>query len=342
MAGWIADGVVVLTGLAHALAAYLYYSRERVAWLPPLAWLLATGGALVMTASDPWLGYGLFAVIVGLWTLWWLSLRPSRDAAWVPENQYQATGTIVGDLLTVQHVRAFDWTAKRIFAARWETRTYDLARLQALDLFVCTWGDPRIAHTMVSFDFGDEHPLCFSIETRRETGEKWTALAGFMRSYELIMIAGDERDLVRARVNLRGETVRLYRIASEAAVRRRLLARYVAQMNRLAQRPRFYNTVFSNCTTEIGRLVYAAGHRFPLDWRLLVSGYLAGYLYDIGLIGRHASLEDVMRAADIKARSEAADRDPAYSRRIRENLVDPGTPEDVRRRQRVLGPAPAG
>jgi hypothetical protein len=342
MAGWIADGVVAVIGLAHALAAYLYFSRDRIAWLPPLAWVVATVGALVIAARDPWMGYGLFAGMVGLWTLWWVSLQPSRDANWVPENQHQATGTIVGDVLTVQQVRAFDWAEKRNATVRWETRSFDLKRLQGLDLFICTWGDPRIAHTMVSFDFGDEQPLCFSIETRRESGEKWTALAGFMRSYELIVIAGDERDLVRSRVNVRGETVRLYRIASEAEVRRRLLARYMAQMNRLAARPRFYNTVFSNCTTEIGRLVYAAGHRFPLDWRLLVSGYLAGYLYDIGLIDNRASLDQVMRAADITAISKAADRDPAYARRIRLGLVDPGTPADVRRRKREPATVGAG
>jgi Domain of unknown function (DUF4105) len=252
------DAVVMATGLAHALAAYLYFSRETNVIIWPVAWLAATGACLAMAwGGNGWFGYGLFAGIVALWTLWWTNLRPAGQRDWVEENAYQATGAIVGDILVVKNVRNLNWLNKRDFDPHWEDRTYDLATLKAMDLFVCTWGEPRIAHTMVSFDFGERPALCFSIETRREKGERWTALAGLMRSYELIVIVGDERDLVRSRVNVRGETVRLYRVASTNAIQRRILARYIAQMNRLATRPRFYNTLFSNCTTEVARLALA-------------------------------------------------------------------------------------
>ena len=329
------DMLVVLVGVAHALAAYLYFSRERIALLAPLAWLAATAGSVSLAQANPVFGYGVFATIVAVWTLWWSRMRPAARANWVAENLHQATGTIVGDTLTVRHVRCFNWKTKRDFDAIWETRSFELSKLVGLDLFVCTWGEPRIAHTMVSFDFGDATPLCFSIETRREVGEKWTALAGFMRSYELLMIAGSERDLVRNRVNLRGEVVRLYRIASEPSVQRKLLAHYVAQMNRLAARPRFYNTIFNNCTTEIARLVHATGHRFPLDWRLLVSGYVAEYLYDLRLLDTSKPLATLKAEADITTRSRAADGDPLFARRIRDGLPDPGTPERVRQRERA-------
>lgn len=313
----LVDGIVLAAGLAHALAAYLYFSRTRISLVAPLAWLAATAGCLVVARETPLIGYGLFALVVVAWTAWWVGMRPSAHSNWVEENRHQATGQIIGDALTVTHVRAFEWVDKRTFTPAWIERHYDLSRLVGMDLFVCTWGDPRIAHTMVSFDFGDTHPLCFSIETRREVGERWTALAGFMRSYELIVIAGEERDLVRSRVNIRGETVRLYRIVSDDAGRRKILARYVAQMNRLATRPRFYNTIFSNCTTEIAAIVSAAGHRFPLDWRLLVSGRVASYLYDRALIDTSKPFADIERDADIAERARAADTDPAFARRIR-------------------------
>jgi hypothetical protein len=338
---FLVDAVVALIGLAHAAAAYFYFSRERIALLTPMAWLAATAACLFIARTNAWLGYGLFIGIVAVWTLWWTSIRPSKTANWVDENKHQATAELSGNTLTVHHVRNFEWHSKRDAAPRWETRRYDLTKLVGLDLFVCTWGAPRIAHTIVSFDFGDDHPLCFSIETRREVGEKWTALAGFMRSYELILIAGVERDLVRSRVNIRGETVRLYRIASERDMQRKVLLRYVAHMNRLAKKPRFYNTVFSNCTTEIARLVYAAGHRFPLNWRLLVSGYVGEYLFDLKLLDTSRPFQDLKRDADIAARSHAADADSAYSRRIRDGLIDPGTPADVRRRENKGSPIAA-
>lgn len=318
------DLLVVVVGIAHALAAWFYFTRESSGgWRWPAAWVVATVACEVAAQSEPWIGYGLFALVVVLWTLWWMNIRPNTGLNWVAENRHQATGAIVGDALTVKHVRNFAWTGRREFVERWEDRRYDLQQLRGLDLFVCTWSDQRIAHTMVSFDFADQPALCFSIETRREVGEKWTPLAGFMRSYELFVIAGDERDLVKNRINIRGEDVRMYRVYATDEMRRKILATYVEQMNRLATRPRFYNTIFNNCTVEIAAIVRAAGHKFPLDWRLLVSGYVAEYLYDLDLLDLTRPFADLRVAADIRAKSLAADGAADFSRRIRDGLPDP-------------------
>ena len=317
------DSIVILIGAAHAIAAWLYFTREPNGWWWPFGWVLATASCVLAAQAQPWIGYGLFAAVVVLWTTWWMRIRPSTTLNWVPENRHQATGTFDGDTLTVRQVRNFDWIEKRRFTERWEDRTFDLRQLRGLDLFVCTWGDARIAHTMVSFDFADGLPLCFSVETRREVGERWTPLAGFMKSYELMVIAADERDVVRSRLNLRNEDVRLYRVWATDEMRRKLLVRYIKQMNRLAARPRFYNTVFANCTIEIAMLVRAAGHKFPLDWRLLVSGYVAEFLYDLELLDRSRPFAGLKASADIRAKSKSADADPAYSRRIRDGLADP-------------------
>lgn len=319
---WL-DGLIGLIGLAHAFAAYFYFSRAKggLAW--SLAWLVLTAVTILGAPSDPKLAYGLFLLAVVIWTTWWMRITAQSNLTWVPENAYQTTGRIDGDIATLKYVRNFDWRTKREFTPRWEDRVYDLRDLEALDVFVCTWGDPRIAHTMISFAFRNTAPLAMTIETRREVGEKWTALAGFMRSYELIFIGADERDVVRNRVNVRGEDVRLYRVASSADMRRKLFVAYLEQMNALAERPRFYNTIFMNCTTAIARLVRAAGHKFPLDWRILVSGYLAEFLYRLELLDTSLPFQQLRAAADIRDRSRAADGDPDYWRRIREGLPNP-------------------
>lgn len=328
MAGWLLDTLVALAGLAHAIACWLYFARIRSArwWVWPLGWLLMTMLCIVVAHSDAWLGYGGFAGLVASWTVWWASIRASSKLDWVPENRYQATGKIVDQELTIRHVRNFGWKDKHTFDERWETRVYDLARLQAVDLFLCTWGNPNIAHVMVSFDFVGAPPLCFSVETRRDVREVWTPLAGFMKSYELLIIAGDERDLVKSRINLRGEDVRLYRVYTTPEMRQKIIRRTIAQLNRLEARPRFYNTIFHNCTIEIARIVWASGQHFPLDWRILVSGHVAEYLYDIDLLARSQSFAALKANADIRVRSLAADHDPEYSSRIRDGIADPNSP----------------
>ena len=69
-----------------------------------------------------------------------------------------------------------------------------------------------IAHTIVSFGFDDGSRLAFSIETRKESRESYSSIAGFFQQYELSIIAADERDVVRVRSNIRGGDVRIYRL----------------------------------------------------------------------------------------------------------------------------------
>ena len=83
-------------------------------------------------------------------------------------------------------------------------KTFDLAKLRGADLFIVYWGSPYIAHTMLSFDFTGGDHVYFSIETRKEKGEEYSAIKGFFKQYELTYIVADERDVVRLRTNYRG------------------------------------------------------------------------------------------------------------------------------------------
>jgi len=64
------------------------------------------------------------------------------------------------------------------------------------------------------------------------------------------------------------------------ATSRILLLEYVAEANALAEKSAFYNSLTTNCTTAVAKLIRAAGGALPFDWRLIVNGYLPGYLYD--------------------------------------------------------------
>ena len=69
-----------------------------------------------------------------------------------------------------------------------------------------------IAHILVSFGFEDGRYLVFTVETRKEKGERYSELGGFFKEFELSIVATDERDAVRVRTNVRDEDVYLYRI----------------------------------------------------------------------------------------------------------------------------------
>ena len=123
-----------------------------------------------------------------------------------------AYATREGDHITVHDIRNFEYRSAVDFTPRYETREYDLANLHGLDLFINYWGSKLIAHPILSFDFGPQGHLCFSIETRVAHGQGYSPIAGLYRQYELIYIAADEGDVVRLRTNFKHEDIYLYRI----------------------------------------------------------------------------------------------------------------------------------
>jgi len=256
---------------------------------------------------------------------WWNGLVPSHDRAWIPELARLPSIAREGDILTVSNLRNFNWRTETDYDERWETRRFDLSKLEGIDLYLSYWSGEAIAHLLVSFPFADQPPLTFSIEVRREKGEEWSALAGFFRSYEMAYVAAPERDLVGLRSHARKEDVRLFRIAASPAQARDVLLAYVADVNELAGRPRWYNTLMTNCTTVVYTLVgsVAPAWKFslPLDPRVLLSGYLPGYLQRIGAVRSDIPLDELVRRARIGERARAISLDnPDFSTKIREGV----------------------
>jgi hypothetical protein len=126
------------------------------------------------------------------------------------------------------------------------------------------------------------------------------------------------------RTNVRGEDVFLYRVDMTPEASRSLLLAYLAEADKLAKAPRFYDTLFANCTT----IVYGMAERIvgglPLDWRLLASGYLPEYLYDVGALVPGFDVDTLRAAGRITLRAQAADASANFSRAIRVGV--PGIP----------------
>jgi hypothetical protein len=133
-------------------------------------------------------------------------------------------------------------------------------------------------------------------------------------------VVADERDLIRLRTNYRGEQVFLYRIKMPAAKARALLLDYLADVNRLAEHPRWYNALTHNCTTMIRYHVQHVSPRRPWDWRIFANGYVDELAYERGAIDTTLPLAELRARSDITERAKAADQDPGFSQRIREGL----------------------
>jgi hypothetical protein len=282
---------------------------------------LATVAGLV--TSRRWLAVTIYAVVIALVFAWWSTIRPSNDRAWQPDVARNVTATIDNDRLVVDNVRNFNWRSDQDFDQRWEQRSYHLSQLHDVDLILSYWSGEAIAHLIVSFGFNDGRRLDFSIETRKERGEEYSTIAGFFRQYELLIIAADERDIVRVRSNVRGEDVRIYRLRMPPKYARQLLEEYVDDVNALSREPRWYNTATGNCTTLVFGMVHTLRPGLPLDYRVLLSGYLPNYAYDVGATDTSMPFEQLRALSRIHDKAMQADGDPDYSRLVRVGIPVP-------------------
>jgi hypothetical protein len=320
---WLALAVVI--GWS-ALAIY-YSNLSSSAARQALSFVFVVGSVATLTAIRP-LRRGAVAVLTGFVVVlvWFFLIPPSNDRAWQPDVAVLPRAIADGDRVTIENIRNNEYRTEFDYTPRYETRTYDLATLRSLDLFLVYWGSPLIAHTIMSFGFDGDRHLAISIETRKDGAEAYSAVRGFFRQYELIYIVADERDVVRLRTNYRGEEVYLFRLAATPAFTRQVLLDYLITVNGLRDRPQWYNALTHNCTTAVrGHMIpyVKATHR---SWKILLNGKLDEYLYAIGAVRRDLPLAELRARGQVNARAKAADRDPEFSRRIREGVPAPSAP----------------
>ena len=271
-----------------ALAIYLDFSLLGPPWLRAgLGALVPVGAMIALLLVRPlrWVLAGILGAFVVVLAAW-LAIPPSNARDWQPDVMTLPFADIDGDRVLVHNVRNAEYRSETDYTVRLEDRALDLSKLRTLDLFLIYWGSPLIAHTIMSWGFEGDQYLAISIETRKEKGEEYSALRGFFRQYELVFVVADERDVVRLRTNVRGEDVYVYRLDVSPADARVLLLRYLEEVNRLRERPQWYNALTGNCTTAIQRLARSGARRSWWSWKLFVNGYIDELAYDIGAIDR--------------------------------------------------------
>jgi len=284
-------------------------------------WIAFTLAILIMLWQG-WMVFGFLGFGIGFGTLllWWRRLMPSNDRIWADDVAEMTTGTVEAGLVTLHNVRNFEWLTRTNYTQHWETRSYELQRLDSVDMIVSYWSYRAIAHVLISFGFNDGSHVVFSVEIRRQKGQAFSEIGGFFKEFELSIIAADERDVIRVRTNVRGEDAYLYRIRLPLSAMRSLFLAYVDQANRLVHTPRFYNTINVNCTTLVYHMMKHIVGYLPWDYRLVFSGFLPAYVYRVGGLDARYTLQELRALGRITERANGAERSGTFSADIRHGL----------------------
>ncbi|MEM1209553.1 MAG: DUF4105 domain-containing protein, partial [Planctomycetota bacterium] len=291
-----------------------------------LAWAIA--GGLVAWRWHTWWPER-FVLAAWLSVLLWLAVRsPSHDRAFRVDISVLPELSIADDTVHVTRLRNFERFADGTFEPRWEDRKYTLSKLRGVDMIVEPFAlTELVAHTMLSFDFGDEGRLVLSIEARMETGETYGPVAGALRQFELGYFFIDERDALTVRGAKPGQALYAYPIRADPEHVQAVFRRVVAEANEILNEPRWYHIILDNCTTVWVRAVQRVrGEPFRLHRDIVLNGRIARGLHGIGVIDTDLPFEQARE----KFRIDDA---------VREHFDDPDISSAVRAgRERSSGP----
>jgi hypothetical protein len=328
--GWRAVRAAVLFVLALWATLAIYYSN--LPWEPARIVLAAVFAAFSIWAlwvtRRPRMELA-FASLLLLVIAWEISIPPSLDREWRADVAVLPRATIDGDRVRIAGVRDFHYRSTTDFDVRYVEREVRISRITGVDFFISYWGreDGPVAHTFVSFTFDDAEPLAVSIEARPEVGESYDPIASIFKQFELIYIAGEERDIVGLRTTHRNEAVFLYPIRTTPEAARRLFLVYMLRINELSRRAEWYALLKSNCTLNIVRYARSAGLESAFNVRHYLNGWVDRYLYQRGLVNTSLPFAELRARSRIRETAGPEDDAAAFSRRIRATLpADPARP----------------
>lgn len=321
----IAWFVAILLTVWAIAALYFDFPVPSLKIASAIIYALALVALCILLKQNNWrlaACYAGFAIVL----IWWLSLRPSNDGPWQPDESQTAWAEINGETVAIHNYRDCHYQTQTEFTCEWPTKIVKLSDLRGIDIALINWGIPNISHLIVSFhfagaDYGDDY-VAVSVEMRKRIGQSYSSIRGFFRQYTLMYIFAGERDLIRLRSNYRrGEGVDLYRTTADADYSRQLFLQFLRRANQLHEKAEWYNAVTRNCTTDVFAQMRAIGplpsriSRF--DPRVLFSGEADEMLYEHGLLAGHLPFPQLRAQSRINPTARAAGNPPDFSQVIR-------------------------
>lgn len=265
------------------------------------------------------LGVALAASLVGCATF----SEPRADRDWYPYLARTSHAEMAGDAVTVSPVSDWTYSAQGERTTDYVSRSFNISEVRNVWFLLEPQPGSRLAaHTLLLFELPNDRLVGITIEARRERDEDYSALRGAFNEFELSYLWAEARDLLTRRAVLLDHEIFVYPVDISDEQERVLLTRLLERTDALEAQPRFYNTLFSNCTNELAK---AAGFNWAPAY--ILTGTSDEYLYNRGIIPG-ASFEEANTRANVTAWVKAHNDlsaeafDAALLHELRQRLAD--------------------
>lgn len=235
-----------------------------------------------------------------LLSVYFLFTSPTNDGPWKRLYDRLASAEIAGDDVLISNFRRARYNAAgEPETIHWEERRVRLSDLVDVWYGISVFGEPGLAHTFLSFDFGDGDPVVISVEARQRPDQEYGVLTGLLDGFHLAYVIADERDIIALRTHIRREEVFFQPLSIDRQSAVSLFRDMLARANGLGDQPAFYNSLTSNCTNSLLKDTDFPAWRRYLDWRILLPGYSDRIAHDFGLLDQRYTVDDLRSAAHI-------------------------------------------
>ena len=237
-----------------------------------------------------WQRLGLLTgfIILGF-AIFFTMKTPRQDRDWIESLSLVPQVTRKGEIIELSQIRNWRWNEDGPTAKNYDTIKINPNEISAVWFLLEPFeGSSWVGHTYLVFELKDKRLLGLSVEARRQNGQKYSAIKGVFKTYELIYLWGWADDLFSQRaLNLDHEQF-IWRLDLDAAERAALFDRVINVTENLQSTPRFYNTLFNNCTNELAQ---SAG--LDWGWAHILTARSAPYLEKRGFLPEGASITQV-------------------------------------------------
>ncbi len=168
-------------------------------------------------------------------------------------------------------------------------------------------GQPYAAHTLILFEFTDDRIVGLTVEARLEKTETYSAVDGLFNKFELAYMWNTAKELLTRRATFLKKDIYVYPLALSQDQKQAFLQGLLKRTVAVEAKPRFYNTLASNCTNELAKVA-------KLDWHIswILTGYSPQRLYDLKMIpgpSFEAARDHALIGNEIRAWNDLPSRD---------------------------------
>ncbi len=130
--------------------------------------------------------------------------------------------------------------------------SFDINNIKKINFIsVPFWVFNSLSHIILEFEIEWSENIFLSVEARRKPWEWFSTLKWLYKWYGLIYIWGSERDIVWTRRDKRKKHIIKYSFDFSQKFCVEWFKFFANKTNDLIDNPKYYNTLFSNCTTNL-------------------------------------------------------------------------------------------